>query len=215
MTHLRCGHCGRQGTLERVEDVLVSSRTVEVGEGMYADEIDQQQRVLIQRCSVCQGLTFSMYVWIDQFSEPGDDLDGTVLYPRDLEVDDLPIRVGQRYSEMLELLFAPDAFAVRAGRLLEAVCSDLGIAEGELHRRLEQLARDDRLPRSLADQALLVKEYRNVGGHDDEMDVSDDDVPLVRGFVEALLEFLYWGPAKLARATDEFERRKAAKRTER
>jgi len=209
MMPIRCGHCGREGTLERIEDVLLSSSTLEYGHGNY---VDHQSRLYIQKCLVCHEPTLTRYFWIDPFSDPTDDLGERTVYPRDHNLPDLPDRVGKRYSEMLELLYAPDAFAVRAGRLLEAVCADLGILRGHLHNRLENLASDDRLPRSLADQALLVKDYRNVGGHDDQdMEVTADDVPLIRGFVEALLEFLYWGPANLARATEAFERRKVNK----
>lgn len=184
---------------------------MEYQNGPYADEYESQHRLSIQKCSVCQGLTLATYHWIDQYSDPTDDLGERTLYPLQHNVDDLPERVGRRYTEMLELLYAPDAFAVRAGRLLEAVCADRGIPDGTLHRRLERLANHGDLPRPLADQALLVKEYRNVGGHDDRMEVTPDDVPLLRGFVESLPEFFYWGPKKLQRAAEALEARKRIK----
>jgi hypothetical protein len=60
----------------------------------------------------------------------------------------------------------------------------------------------------LADQAILVTEYRNIGGHDDDREVQADDVPLIQGFVDSLLEYLYWEPAKYERAAAAFEERK-------
>ncbi len=36
-----------------------------------------------------------------------------------------------------------------------------------------------------------------------------DDLPLIRDFVEGLLEFLYWGPAKLQRGTEALIERRA------
>lgn len=67
------------------------------------------------------------------------------------------------------------------------------------------------MPAGLADQADLVRKYRNIGGHDDDIEVDADDVPLIRGFVDALLEFFYWGPAKLARGREALARRRTAR----
>ena len=101
----------------------------------------------------------------------------------------------------------PDAFAVRAGRLLEAVCREQGVTHGKLYDRLTKLADSGDLPLALADQAHLVREYRNLGGHDSDLGVEEADVALIRGFVEALLDFFYWGPAKLARGRAELQAR--------
>jgi Domain of unknown function (DUF4145) len=209
MTPTRCGHCGREGTLERVDDVLLSSRKVEYPLGAAVEHAEHERRLYIQKCSICHEPTLTTYHWIDPFSDPEDDLGERTIYPRGHSLNALPQRVAKRYAEMLELLHAPDAFAVRAGRVLEAVCADLGVREGTLQKRLERLAQGALLPAGLAEQALLVKEYRNLGGHDDDMEVTAVDVPLLRGFVESLLEFLYWGPDQLRRATEAFERRRA------
>jgi hypothetical protein len=108
---------------------------------------------------------------------------------------------------MLELLHAADAVAVRAGRLLEAVCTDRGIAKRDrgrnvdLYDRIELLVEGAGVPAPLIEQAQLVRQYRNIGGHDDDIEVEEDDVPLIRDFVEALLDYLYWGPEKLAQGS--------------
>jgi len=112
---------------------------------------------------------------------------------------------------MMQVLFQPESFAVGAGRLLEAVCANRGITDGSLHNRLEQLAASGDLPEPLANQALLVKEYRNIGGHDDDREITPEDVLLISGFVEGLLEYLYWGPEKYKRALVAFEERQASR----
>jgi Domain of unknown function (DUF4145) len=114
-----------------------------------------------------------------------------------------PERVRDRYEKMLELQHAPDAFAVRAGRSLEAVCADQGVhpktdKNAELSQRLDQLVKRAEVPKALTDQGHLVRKYRNVGGHNGTWEVQDQDVPLIRASLSPSgLPLL--GPANLAR----------------
>lgn len=208
---VQCGHCGRNDTLESIDHVTLFSKPTKVWfdrEG--SEDAEYKTIVWVQRCIYCTGPTFSTYGWVDGWSDPGD-LDGLkLLYPSPRRLDDLPERVQFRYGKMLDILHEPDAFAVRAGRLLEAVCSDQGVSAGNLGPRLDRLVSQGPLPAPLAAQAHLVREYRNIGGHDDDLEVGEEDVPLVRQFVEALLEFLYWGPAKLAAGAALLEARRNA-----
>lgn len=207
----QCGHCGREGALESVEDVTFSSRTVEfAAPGGGIDWIDYQERIEIKRCTICGKPTVRSYSWNDYSDPTTDDLGLRTLYPPDYTLADLPSDVSKRYAAMLEMLYAPDAFAVRAGKLLEAVCRDMGVAQKTLHQSLERLARSERLPDALAAQVRLVKEYRNIGGHADALEVEPEDVPVLRDFVENLLEALYWGPGKFERGQQRLDQRRAA-----
>jgi hypothetical protein len=210
----RCGHCGRENSREQVGHVVLSTDTdaVPIG-GRYMQEFTTERIARISRCAGCDGLTLETYTWVDEMMEP-DDVMLHQLYPQERSFNDLPERVRDRYEKMLELQHAPDAFAVRAGRLLEAVCADQGVhpktdKNAELSQRLDQLVKQAEVPKALTDQAHLVRKYRNLGGHDAAWEVEDQDVPLIRRFVESLLDFLYWGPANLARVTAEFKRREA------
>jgi len=203
----RCDNCGREA-LTHVADLPVSEHPTEIVHGGGGiEETTNQEILLVQRCSVCAAPTLSTYHWIDGWSD--DYMGFERLHPPRRTLEDLPSRVRARYQSMLELLHAPDAFAVRSGRLLEAVCTDQGVPSGDLGPRLDQLAGKNRqtIPKALADQAHLVREFRNLGGHDDDVDVEARDVPLIRVFVEALLEFLYWGPARLDRGREALETR--------
>ena len=206
----RCENCGREGTLEHVKDVVLAHRPtqIELDPG-GVEETSDKTILLVQRCTVCGAPTLSTYRYIEDWSDPADFMDLKRVFPPERNLDDLPPRVRERYEGMLELLYAPDAFAVRAGRLLEAVCADQGVITGDLGPRLDELAGRKRqlIPKALAEQAHLVREFRNVGGHDDDVEVDVDDVPLIREFVEALLEFLYWGPRKLERGREALKSR--------
>jgi hypothetical protein len=194
-----------------------STDTVPIG-GSYMQELTTQRIAQIGRCGGCDGLTLETYIWVDEMMEP-DDVTLHQLYPQERSFTDLPQRVRARYEAMLELQHAPDAFAVRAGRLLETVCADQGVhpktdKSAELSQRLDRLVEQAEVPKALTDQGHLVRKYRNVGGHDIAWEVEDQDVPLIRRFVESLLDFLYWGPANLARVNAEFKRREAEAATQ-
>lgn len=203
----RCGHCGREGTLKRVDSVVLNSEDVEISPapGEFMDVADQDV-VVIAKCEVCGEPTMSRYKWLDTpWAGSEDDVRGyRRIYPLPRDISQLPKRVADRYIGMLEVAYIPDAFAVRAGKVLEAVCWDQELRvtrEADLATRLDQLASKahGKIPVGLRDQAHLVRKYRNVGGHDNDFDVEVDDIPIVREFVESLLDYLYIGPAKLER----------------
>jgi hypothetical protein len=211
----QCGHCGRLGALEHVKDVAVSSRPTTITEThgddprRYEREVADQQILSVRRCTVCEGLTLGTYRYVDDWSDPSDFMDWQDIYPARKPLEALPDRVRERYLQMLELLHAPDAFAVRAGRLLEAVCAERGVAKGVLRDRIDLLVEQADVPAALVEQAHLVRRYRNFGGHDDDIEVEEADVPLIRDFAETLLDYLYWGPEKLAQGKGRLEERRA------
>lgn len=124
---LRCGHCGREGTRESKGWVTLSETPDIVTDGVTSYEIRVQDRVQIDFCADCGKPTLLRYTWADEFMDPGD-VEPDELYPERRDLDDLPERIRRRYSEMLEVQHLPDAFAVRAGKALEAVCADQGVA---------------------------------------------------------------------------------------
>lgn len=206
----RCGNCGREGTLEYVDTVQVAERPTQITHGDHVEETTNKRLLLVQHCDVCDEPTLSTYWYVDGWSDPADYMGLKRLFPPNHVLADLPDRVRERYGAMLEMLYAPDAFAVRAGRLLEAVCANQGVPFGDLGPRLDQLAGKKKgriLPPGLAKQAQLIREFRNIGGHDDDVEVEASDVPLIRDFIEGLLEYLYWGPAKLDRGSLALESR--------
>lgn len=206
----RCGHCGREGTLETKGSVILSSQNQMVQSTGFQEEIEVQRIAQVDRCSSCGEVTVSRYLWIDQYFDP-QDIEAETLYPQPHQIDDLPPNLRTRYEAMLELQHAPDAFAVRAGRVLEAICADREISdELPLREQLNALIDQADVPKPLVSQAHVVYTYRNYGGHIKEFEVEERDVPLIRGFVDALLDFLYRGPAELARASTALENRKAA-----
>lgn len=210
---LRCGHCGREGLRDPKGQVVLESRQQPVlGDSPWApDEVTVSDVVQVDLCKGCGNPTLLRFSWVEDYTD-AEDLNAKILYPEQRELDDLPGNVRKRYSEMLQIQHEPDLFAVRAGKCLEAICADLGVPRtsklSDLAGRLDALVDMGELPESLAAQAHIVREYRNIGGHDAVMDVKDSDAPLLRRFVEGLLDFFYWGPKSLDDLTARFQLRK-------
>ena len=92
----------------------------------------------------------------------------------------------------------PNSFAVQMGRTLEAVCNYEKAAGKTLSDRLNNLVSSGRIPPTLAQMAQQLRQIRNLGAHDVDDEVSEQDVPIILDFVEAVLEYLYVAPAKIA-----------------
>lgn len=211
----RCSHCGREGTLEYRDSVTLDTRESRVehhsGAGISVEEATLSDVVLVQRCSACREPTVLRYEWLDGYDDDPENVDMSPLYPSaPRALSELPPGVKRRWLQALERKHDPDGFAVKIGAMLEAVCKDQDCwrGPGSLDNSLKKLVADGKLPDSLGEQALLIKDYRNIGGHDDDLAVLPTDITLIQNFAEALLQFLFWGPAQLVRGTDALKNRR-------
>ena len=83
------------------------------------------------------------------------------------------------------------------GRTLEAVCNYEKATGKDLNDKVNNLFSLNRIPKTLAEMAHQLRQIRNLGAHDKEDEVTEEDVPIMRDFVEAILEYLYVAPAKI------------------
>ena len=60
------------------------------------------------------------------------------------------------------------------------------------------MASTGRIPKTLTEMANQLKQLRNLGAHDAEDEVTEEDVPIILDFLEVILEYLYVAPAKIA-----------------
>jgi hypothetical protein len=135
-----------------------------------------------------------------------DDVSFVVIYPqgsRDLSA--LPQRVRMEYANA-QRVKSIDAnfYAVGVRRTLEAVCTDRGfprVGRQTLFDRLDKLAKAQGLPEVFVEMAHHLRDLGNLGAHEDDVEVESADVDVAADFAEAILEYLYRAPAKLARAS--------------
>ncbi len=124
-----------------------------------------------------------------------------VLYPLDetIETSPLPYKVGQAYQAALKVQkVEPNAFAVLVGRTIEVICYQEKASGKVLADKIKNLADTGRIPQVLADMAKQLKQLRNLGAHaDSEDEITKEDVPTIREFIDAILEYLYIAPNKI------------------
>jgi hypothetical protein len=130
-----------------------------------------------------------------------------LLYPSKVELDEsVPDTVKSSYDEALRISnIAPNAFAVMLRKALEAICIDRGVTQGNLHSRLQELARRGELPATLAEMTSILRILGNVGAHPDEQSIT---IPLTWGmkeFFRAVVEYVYVAPNKIKKFKDRME----------
>ena len=92
----------------------------------------------------------------------------------------------------------PNAFAVLVGRTLEVICREEGAKGKNLVESLRILADSGRIPGTLGEMAQKLRQIRNLGAHAASDEVRQADVPIIQEFADAILEYLYRAPAKIA-----------------
>ncbi len=117
---------------------------------------------------------------------------------RDLQA--VPQAIRKAYEAALKVKnVEPNAFAVLVGRALEIMCKCENVQSRVLAEKLRNLGDSGRIPQVLAQMALQLKQLRNLGAHVAEDEVKEEDVPIILEFVEAILEYLYVAPEKIAK----------------
>jgi Domain of unknown function (DUF4145) len=107
----------------------------------------------------------------------------------------------------------PSFYALGIRRMLEAVCVEEKAQGSKLFDQLQDLATRGRLPQTLVDIATQLRKLGNLGAHVTDVEVQESDVPLISALAEAMLEYLYRAPAKVAAVQAELARRSSSQRS--
>lgn len=203
----RCGHCGYDGTLTEVARPVVEAKSVDAE--MYGT-LEFRTYWFLYRCPRCEKATLEEDWWCDEISDPETDT-STQLFPTPRDNSAIPARVLQAYWEANRVKGeAPSLYAVGIRRTVEAVCKDQGATKGSLEDMLDRMAEEGRLPGQLAAMGHQLRARGNLGAHVDDVEVTRDDIPVIEEFADAILEYVYRAPAKIAAAQTSLDARKAA-----
>lgn len=199
----KCGHCGFPGALLHMGNVV--AETIHDHLAGYGD-ITIEIIWVLHRCPACSEPTLSEFR--DGIDDPlADEL--RRLYPTARDNNAVPKSIREPYDRALRVKkIDPGFYAVGIRRMLEAVCDDQAILPGDLFIRLTALADREAIPAKLEEQAQELRRLGNLGAHSKDIDVNQSDVPVIEDFAEAVLEYLYRAPAKLAALRASLEERK-------
>jgi Domain of unknown function (DUF4145) len=187
-----CEHCGFRGPLEHKGNVI-SWVEQEDPEGHGPS---WEYTVGVYWCRGCREATVHTWGWSPEMSiEAGE----RVLYPTRRDNSSLPETVGIRLDAAMKVKrIDPGLYAVGIGRMLEAVCKEQGATGKDLFAKLDDLVVQGKMPEPLTAAAHELRKLRNLGAHDEAIEVAADDVTLIEALGEAILEYLYRAPAAVA-----------------
>lgn len=160
----------------------------------------------IYLCLTCISPTLE---WEDQYLTPGQVNQRTsrtrgaqVLYPPiKAQLEHIPGSIEKQYRSAQKYVQRdPNACAVYIGRALDKICQHEKADGKRLIDKLDSLISKKNLPQQLGIMAHQIRQIRNLGAHADENDdeVTEADTPVMLDFLEAILEYLYIAPAKIA-----------------
>jgi hypothetical protein len=189
-----CGHCQQKNVWVQSEIETDLTPTPET------DEISVQTQYILLMCATCWRPTLisieKAYAnvdaeWLQSIPK--------ILYPQtQTSISNLPPKVEQRYKAALKVKYIePNSFAVMVGKTLEAICNHEQITGKNLAEKIDQLAKQGRIPQTLAEMSHQLRQIRNLGAHDNDDEVTNSDVPIILDFLEAILEYLYIAPIKI------------------
>lgn len=226
---IKCGHCGNVGSCKvrasYTFEILVEA-TSEYDQRMwFLFQCPACSRPILGECIIVEkeklgelpkifGLHFAngntgkvgdpvQPILFEEFSD-----DNKILYPRDKALEyqwRVPYRVSLAYTAALKVQKADaGAFAIMVGRTLEEICHHEKAKGKVLADKIKSLADSGRIPQVLADMLAQLRLLRNLAAHanEDNYIVKEDDVPIIREFIDAVLEYLYIAQAKITDLQD-------------
>lgn len=205
---MQCGHCGKLAAFTiRAEGTQYGA--VLDNSGSFDGQDITTWRIL--ECEFCKKPTLQETVTsytmesADGFSfgmEPQSS-EIIILYPgaktAKVPLTNLPETIEKKYLAALKVQdIEPSACAVLVGRTLEAICNYEKATGQNLIDKVNNLVKLDRIPPTLAEMAHQLRQLRNIGAHDAKDEITEEDIPTLLDFLEAILEYLYVAPAKIA-----------------
>ncbi len=192
----QCRHCGNRVVFVQRDSYY------QYRQGLPNDGESHRQWLILE-CPVCAELTLEqIYYVLDDVAVQSEyrnfEISTQVLYPP-MRVANLPEAIEKAYRAALKVRHVePNACAVLVGRTLETVCRHEKAVGNTLADKLTTLANSGRIPQTLAQMAQQLRLIRNLAAHVAEDEVTEQDVPIIIDFLEAILEYLYYAPSKIA-----------------
>jgi hypothetical protein len=138
-----------------------------------------------------------------------------LVYPRVPEFgSEVPATVRKIYAQASRCKEpSPLAFAILIRKALEAICDDRGIEKGagkkhDLYHRLNALVARGDIPPTLAKMSDVLRTIGNTAAHDAPDEVTAPMTWAIDDFFQAIIEYVYIAPAKLAKFAKRLARKK-------
>ena len=188
---IRCRHCGNYAPMKIVGGYyhsLDSDRAYDY-DPYYENVMQGGYQYDLLLCRACEKVTLWRF-----FDHPAFEDEGAkIFYPsQEIEVGFLPSRIREAYEAALKArTIDANAYSILLGRLLEVICEDRKAKGSGLHEKLKDLASKGEIPENLASIAHKIRLLRNIGTHETNEGLSEDEIPILNALIKAVLEYLY------------------------
>jgi hypothetical protein len=129
-----------------------------------------------------------------------------------IEYPDVPDAIASAAREAHQALaaLAPRASVMMARTTVESTAKDKGITRGNLQAKIDRLYTDGRISEDMKEAAHEVRFAGNEAAHGDILaeSISVEDAQEIVDLMDAILERVYEGPAKVARVRASRETRR-------
>lgn len=191
----RCPHCGNN-TPHVILHTEVKNEMLYTVEGERLAPCDMYY--YLTKCRTCGEISlFHNY----EFNDDGVYL-GTsdVRYPASWEAtDSVPKAVADCYAEAKKVeKISPTAFATLIRKAFESITKEKKARGNNLMEKVQDLADKKIIPGAMAEMADAIRILGNIGTHDEEVKLGEQDVQDMDSFFTTLVEYVYVAPQKLA-----------------
>ena len=181
---------------------LVGEHKEDFYESVYFGGYNNYQMYI---CPVCGKVTLNHQYWnngmthLDENGNEIDDISEEIIFPvNSISKIYLPESIRKAYEAALKIKKIDAASCLMAlRRTLEITCNDKGANGKNLWNKIEDLSNKGTLPPQLKHASTITKTYGNIGAHEEEVTVSDNELNYIIEFVKYILDYLYVLPQKL------------------
>lgn len=192
-----CPHCGN----DTIHEILYSITTTDKAYSTNNPEdfIFFDISYYLTMCKTC--LNISLFYDTEDDENQGELNDAYICYPKQKNLgNEIPESIMQNYREAIKIKnISSTAFAVMIRRGLEFLCKENSAKGQTLKKQLEDLGAKGIIPSTLAEMGNTLRFLGNIGAHATKYKIDRSEVQAMDDFFIAMLEYVYVGPAKLAR----------------
>jgi len=204
MTCLHCGNKAAQKQIARYD------QDVSLGIWAGGEEILTDNYVFLFECKTCKGLSLKTIYSETVDSSGYINFDGmNSLYPISKEFpENMPFNIVKSYKEARKVKrISPVAFSILIRKSLEELCKDRKAKGKTLKGKIEYLAKNNILPSSFIKMVNSIRTFGNIGAHEIEVDLTEEQVDILDDFFIALIEYVYIAPNKMKKLQDSLKKK--------
>lgn len=186
-------------------NIQTEARVIASGHGGFQseavsafDEVDTEYHGDVLYVALCRRCEEPFLIRQSLYGVPGEFETITskeVLYPISsrLPLEGVPEATRRSYDQAVRCYSSSsfDACALMCRRSIEALCKELGAANGSLQAKLDTLFKQGVIDSRLVEWAHGVRAVGNEAAHDTEAELSQDDARDALDFTEAILMYVF------------------------